>query len=475
MRSVSLREVARATAGTLEGNGALIVGTVGTDTRDLGVKDLFIALKGQRFDGHAFLERVVDSGATAAIVERKNPNVTPFRRKFPDFPLVLVRDSLTAMGDLARFVREGLDVVAVGITGTTGKTCTKDYLVSVLSTGRSVAASPGSYNNEVGIPLTIFQAEKEDRVLVAEMGARHPGDIERLAEIVKPEFGLITNVGPGHLELFKTEEVVAGTKAELARALPEEGVLVLNGDDPWTRYISKQTKARIVRFGHGRSADYHAEQIKLDAGGRPSFVFHGPGLEIRVKLPGVGRHQVQNAVAAAACAHQMGMNASRIARGLKEATLSPWRTEVIESNGCTIINDAYNANPRSMNAAIEILTELGSGRRTIAVLGAMAELGKDSRRYHEEAGRDLARRDVDLLVTVGRRARYYASAAVAEGLPKGSVFRCESPGEAVSLLGEILETRDVILIKASRVAGLESIVEKLGEPCFSREKLVANV
>ena len=475
MRSVSLRQVARATGGALEGPGGLTVGSVGTDTRDLPGKDLFVALKGQRFDGHAFLEQAAREGAKAALVQRRNPHLEPFVKAFPAFPVVIVRDTLKAMGDLAAFIRESLEVQAVGITGTTGKTCTKDYLVSALATEFSVASSPGSYNNEIGIPLTIFGARKKDRALVAEMGARHQGDIERLAEIVKPRFGIITNVGPGHLELFKTEDVVAKTKGELARAIPGDGAIVLNADDPWTRWMLRRAKTRVVRFGRGRAADYRATGVSLDSHGKPAFDLHGPGFDLRVSLPGVGRQQVPNALAAAACAHAMDLDPTHIARGLEGARLNPWRMEVIEVNGYTIINDAYNANPCSMDAALETLKELGARRRTIAVLGGMAELGKESRRYHEEAGSRAADLDIDLLVTVGRRARYFATAALAGGVPRGSVFRCEYPDEAAWLLGEIVEAGDVILVKGSRVAGLDSVAAKLREPGFRREKLVANV
>jgi len=235
VRSVSLRRIASTTNGTFEGPGGLMLGSVATDSRNMNGKELFVALKGERFDGHSFLEDARRAGAKAAIVSRRNPYVDKFRKNNPDFPLVEVKDTLRAMGDLAGFVRDGLDIAVAGITGTTGKTCTKDYLVSILSVNHRVAAAPGSYNNEVGVPITVFNMKRRDQALIVEMGARHPGDIKRLAEIVRPRFAVITNVGPGHLEFFKTEEEVAKTKAELARALPTDGTLVLNADDAWSR------------------------------------------------------------------------------------------------------------------------------------------------------------------------------------------------------------------------------------------------
>ncbi len=475
MRSVSLREVARATGGTLEGPGKVSISSVFTDTRG-EAGDLFIALEGERFDGHEFLARAVELGAVAALVRKGNENLAELRRLHPGFPLVLVKDTVRAMGDLAARVLRSLDLMVAAVTGTTGKTCTKDYLLSVLSTTFRAAGSAGSYNNEVGLPLTIFALGARDRALVAEMGARRPGDIERLAEIARPEFGIITNVGPGHLELFGSEEAVADTKAELARALPASGLLVLNADDPWTGKISRRTKARVVRFGTGRAGEFRGAAISLDRSGRPSFELRFDGFCETVKLPGVGRHQVPNALAAAACAVAMGVPAERVPGGLERMVSSRWRMEILEApGGFTIINDAYNANPRSMEAALATLAEMGSDRRTVAVMGPMAELGSQSARYHDEAGVSVVENDVDLLVTVGRRARPYASAALGGGMPRGSVFRCDDMDEAAGLLAQVLEPGDLVLVKASRVFGLDRLAEMMLEPGFSRRKLVANV
>jgi UDP-N-acetylmuramoyl-tripeptide--D-alanyl-D-alanine ligase len=477
VRSVSLDKVAQATGGKLAGEWLRrAVSSVGTDTRDLEGKDLFFALPGPRFDGHSFLDDAARAGVKAAVVAARNPLVRAFSASNPSFPLVLVSDTLKALGDLAAYVRRGMDLTAVGITGTTGKTCTKDLLVSILYLDNSVCASAGSFNNEVGVPLTIFGARKKDRVLVVEMGARRPGDINRLAQIAQPGNGVITNIGPGHLELFKTQEAVAKAKSELARYLPESGQLLLNAGDPWTRRIARETKARVTRFGRGRGTSYKADAIRLDAQARPSFVLYGPSFEINITLAAVGRHQVDNALAAAACAHVLGSGPESIKKGLEKAVLSSWRTECIEcSSGYVVINDAYNANPRSMEAALRTLAEMGGTRRTIAVLGGMAELGTSSADFHSEAGMRAAQLDIDLLVAVGRRARNIASGAAAGGLPKGSVFRCDDAEEALGLLACIVEPDDVILVKASRAVGLETVAEDLSSPAFMKRKLVANV
>ncbi len=475
MRSVSLQQIASTTNGTFEGTGWLMLNGVATDSRNMNGKDLFVALKGERFDGHSFLEDAKRAGAKAAVVSYRNPRLDKFRKGNPGFPLVEVKDTLRALGDLAGFVRAGLDIVVAGITGTTGKTCTKDYLVSILLEKHRVAASPGSYNNEVGVPITVFNIKSRDQALIVEMGARHKGDIKRLAEIVKPRFAIITNVGPGHLEFFKTEEEVAKTKAELAMALPSDGTLVLNADDAWSRWIARQSKARVVRFGLGRGADFRATRIKLDPEGRPEFELRGPDFKTWIKLAGAGKHQVANALAAAACAHVIGVDVEDITRGPASAALSPQRMEVVESNGYLVIDDSYNSNPLSLAAALETLNTVGFGRRTIAVLGRMAELGKNSRSYHEEAGRNVVSLNVDLLVTVGKSARIYAAAALEAGMPRGSVFRCDGIDDAALLLNTIVEPGDVILVKASRVVGLDSLAARLRDPGFTREKLVANV
>ena len=477
VRSVSLERVAEAMGGTLAGEATrLSVSSVCTDTRQVARKDLFFALKGPNFDGHAFLEKARRGGVKAAVVAARNPLANEFREARPAFPLVVVGDTLRALGDLAAMVRSGLELTAVGITGTTGKTSTKDFLASILSQDRRVCAARGSFNNEVGLPLTIFEASGKDRVLIAEMGARRPGDIERLCSIAQPDLGVVTNIGPGHLVNFKTLDTVASTKSELGRCLPETGQLLLSASDPWTPKLARRSRAGVVRFGKGKGSSYRAERVRLDAMARASFELAGPGFSVEVELPAVGRHQVDNALAAAACAHVMGSGPEQIKRGLESSSLSPWRTECVEcAGGYLVINDAYNANPQSMSAAIETLCEAADGRRKIAVLGCMEELGASSREFHFEAGRQAARQGVDIVVTVGRKARDIASGASEAGLPKGSTFRCDDAEDATRLLSYILEQGDVVLVKASRVSRLESLSDEITSPAFAGRKLVTDV
>lgn len=467
MWSVSLGQVARATGGELVGPGRLMVSSVGTDSREEPVKDLFFALRGERYDGHSFLGKAVTAGAKAAVVERRDPKLAGFRRRYNGFPLVMVDNTLGALGDLAGWFRDRLDVLAVAITGSTGKTCTKDLLASILEGVYPFCVSPGNYNNEIGTPLTILSAEKKDRALVVEMGARHPGDIRRLSQISRPRFGIITNVGVTHLELFGDTEGVAKAKSELAEDLPEDGVLFLNAENEWSAWIARRTRARVVRFGFSRRAQYRATDVRIGVKGTPSLTLSGPGFKSEVTMKVIGKHQVENALAAAACAREMGVSPERIIGGLARGSLSQWRMEVSEADGgYLVINDAYNASPHSMKAALDTLKTVGGNRRTIAVLGCMAELGPARRDYHLEIGQLVAAIDIDILACVGSAARDYAVAALGAGLPKGSVFRCEAKEDAVELLRNIVEPGDVILVKASRVMGMESVAQALGSSGF---------
>ncbi|MDD5748287.1 MAG: UDP-N-acetylmuramoyl-tripeptide--D-alanyl-D-alanine ligase [Actinomycetota bacterium] len=475
MKTVSVRELSRILSGKLAGEGRTRVKSVGTDTRRTAGKDLFFALRGERFDGHAFLEELISSGVKAAVVEGSNPNVINFRRKYPDFPLVLVDNSIEALGELASWNRRNLNIVVVGITGSTGKTCTKDFLSSVLETEAPAAFSSGSYNNEIGVPLTILEADESDKYLVVEMGARKPGDIKYLSEIAKPDYGVITNIGVTHLELFGSVETIAQTKAELALSLPRSGALVLNSDNGWSKWISRKTSARVVRFGSKAGSDYRALRIRLKDSAKPEFELRGPDFSINVKLGTIGAHQIENALAAAACASVLGIKPSKIGRGLESATMASWRMEPIKApGGFLILNDSYNANPQSMKAALHALKEFSKGRRAIAVLGEMAELGEQSRKFHEEVGRELVNLDIDIIVSIGKKASTYACMALVCGARRGSVFECVDIDKAAEILACIIEQGDVVLLKGSRIVGLEKLAERLNSKDFSKARTVSN-
>ncbi|MDD5447619.1 MAG: UDP-N-acetylmuramoyl-tripeptide--D-alanyl-D-alanine ligase [Actinomycetota bacterium] len=461
MQRLDLREIAQMVSGEIENSKERKIKGIAVDSRLVRKGDIFFALKGARRDGHGFLGDVAQKGAVAAVVERGNAKAAKFKKENPTFPLIFVTDTLSSLADLAHSLREKIPAKVIGITGTTGKTCTKDFLRSILSTSHRVVASPGTYNTEIGLPLTIATADESTELLVCEMGARHIGDIAKLAEIAKPNLGIITNIGPSHLEIFGSVENVAKAKSELAEALPVDGFLFLDAEDGWTSWIEKKTRAKVVKFGFSPRARYRARVIGHDGKFHPIFEIEGPGLSTEVRLSAWGSHLVKNALAAASVAAILGIDEGEIKRGLEKAVVTPGRMQVRHmKDGKIVIDDSYNANPLSMKAALDFLSTFTvNGRRTIAVLGDMAELGKDSKKYHRSMGSHASSIGVDILVTVGRGAQDIAVGALERGHPEGSVFHCANISRACGILKDITEPGDVILVKGSRVMSMEEVAK----------------
>ena len=452
MKPGRLSELAEVTGGTLRGADATVTG-VSSDSREVREGDLFVAISGEQADGHEFLEDAAGRGAAGALVARE------VRSRLPT---VVVDDPVTALLTLAERERSTVDARVVGITGSTGKTSVKDLTAGVLSTRFRVTASPRSFNTEVGVPLTLMNAPVEAEALVLEMGSRGLGQVAALCRVARPEVGVVTGVGPAHMEMFGSLEVVADAKAELVEALPAGGTAVLNGDDPVVSGFDSRTPARVVRYGLGPSADVRAEELELDPLGRPSFTLRTPGGDERVELPMAGEHMAVNALAAAAVGVALGVSPSECAAGLKDARLSPWRMELLEgAGGIRILNDAYNANPTSTAAALKTAKWIAQGGRCIAVLGEMAELGDTSDEHHERIGELAVRLRIDRLVVVGPGARRIASGAVREGVEPDRVTTVADVGEAAEVVRALVHEGDVVLLKASRVAGLERLAEAL--------------
>jgi UDP-N-acetylmuramoyl-tripeptide--D-alanyl-D-alanine ligase len=351
----------------------------------------------------------------------------------------------------------------IGITGSAGKTSTKDLAAQLLARLGETIAPVGSFNNEIGLPLTVLQATGETRHLVLEMGARGPGHIAYLCGIAPPRIGVVVNVGTAHLGEFGSREGIAQAKGELVEALPPDGLAVLNGDDGLTSAMAARTQARVVRFGTGPGAGVRAEGIALDEAGRPRFTLVTPEGSAPVRLRLYGEHQVANALAAACVARELGMPAGEVADALGEATArSRWRMEVTErADGVTVVNDAFNANPDSVRAALEALTRMAHGRRTWAVLGGMVELGQDSGEEHDAVGRLAVRLGVSRLVAVGPDAERVASGAEHAGLRGGASAFVPDTESATELLRREVQPGDVVLVKASRAYGLEVVAEAL--------------
>ncbi len=466
MIPMTLAEVAAVTGGRLHPaddatGGVRVDGPVVTDSREAAAGSLYVARVGEHADGHDFVAGAGDAGAVAALVTRP----------VPDLPCVVVGDTQEAFAALAREVvrrAAGLDVV--GITGSSGKTSTKDLLGTVLATAGETVAPVGSYNSEVGVPLTVCRVGPGTRFLVVEMGARGVGHIEYLTRMAPPRVGVVLNVGTAHVGEFGSRAAIARAKSELVAALHPSGVAVLNADDPAVRAMSDRTAARVVLVGEVPDADVRATGVELDDHGRPSFTVHTPAGEHPVRLGLVGRHHVANALAVVATALELGLDLDAVVGALEAATpVSRWRMEVIERpDGVTVVNDAYNANPDSMRAALTALQRMGrGGRRTWAVLGTMLELGDESEALHAEVGEEAVARGVDELLVVGEAARPLAAGAGSAVAVHGAGTRVRTVPDAdaaEALLRAELAPGDVALFKSSRDAGLRLLGDRLAAP-----------
>lgn len=463
MIDMTLAEVAAVTGGRLHrAAGDERITSVEFDSRQVGPGGLFLALPGERADGHDFAAAAVAAGAAAVLAAREVdapavivPPAEPGSLATGSYLAATDPDGsgaavLAALARLAAHNVASLDgLTVVGVTGSSGKTSTKDLLATVLTPLGPTVAPPGSFNNELGLPWTALRAGAATRHLVLELSARGPGHIAALCRVAQPRIGVVLNVGSAHLGEFGSQEAIAQAKGELVEALPDEGVAVLNADDPAVAAMASRTRARVVTVGRAPGADVRADDVVLDAG-RARFRLVTPQGAADVALRLVGAHHVGNALAAAAVALECGGTPDGVAAALSGAApASRWRMEVTDrADGVTVINDAYNANPESMRAALQALASVGSGRRTWAVLGRMGELGDRSAAAHAETAAVAAELEVDELVTVDA-PDYGAGRAVADVAAALDVLRAElAPG-------------DVVLVKASRAAGLDRLADAL--------------
>jgi UDP-N-acetylmuramoyl-tripeptide--D-alanyl-D-alanine ligase len=455
-----LREVAAITGGVLhsptgEDVSELVVdGPVVTDSREAAPGSLYVARVGESADGHLFAGPARDAGAVAALTTRP----------LPDLPCVVVTDVQEAFAALARgLVDRSPGLTVIGITGSSGKTSTKDLLASVLSRHGETVANTGSLNSEVGVPLTVARITPTTRFLVVEMGARGIGHIAYLTRIAPPSIGVVLNVGTAHVGEFGSRAAIGEAKSELVQALADTGVAVLNLDDPVVAGMGKRTRARVLGVGESPSADVRATGVRLDEAGRPSFTLVTGDGQASVTLGLHGEHHVGNALSVAAVALSLGMALPQVAEALADARpASRWRMEVHErADGVTVVNDAYNANPDSVRAALKALAAMGRARRTWAVLGEMLELGPDSVAEHDAIGRLAVRLDIKRLVAVGEGARPIDSGARQEGSWGQESAWVPDADAAHELLARELTAGDVVLLKSSRDAGLRFLGDRL--------------
>ncbi|MFX4285078.1 UDP-N-acetylmuramoyl-tripeptide--D-alanyl-D-alanine ligase [Janibacter sp. G349] len=436
--------------------GAIVVdGPVVTDSREAGPGSLYVARVGESADGHDFVPGAAAAGAVAALTTREVDGL----------PCLVVEDEQAAFVAIARHLVDSRpEMTVIGITGSSGKTSTKDLLGSVLETAGETVAPVGSYNSEVGVPLTVCRVTPTTAHLVVEMGARGIGHIDYLTRIAPPRIGIVLNVGHAHVGEFGSVEAIAEAKGELPAALPADGVAVLNADDPLVAAMAERTTARVVLVGESETADVRATDVTVDETGAASFTVTAPFGTARVRLGLIGRHHVGNALAVIAAAEAAGMTLDQVVPALETARpLSRWRMEVSRrDDGVVVVNDAYNANPDSMSAALRSLASMSTTGRRWAVLGAMLELGEASAELHAAVGREAAELGTDEILVVGEVAEPIAAGARDNAREDGPHVRVVPDADAAeAVLAAELAAPDVVLLKSSRDAGLRWLGDRI--------------
>lgn len=452
MADFSLTEALKATGGQLiKVGGSKLFQGISTDTRSIFAGNLFVALVGERFDGNEFAAQAVAKGATGLIVSK---TVT-----VPDHVTVIqVQDTLAALQALARFHRQRYHIPVIAVTGSNGKTTTKDMIAAVLASRFKVLKTEANFNNEIGLPLTLLKLDASHEVAVVEMGMRAIGEIRALTEIALPTVGVVTNVGETHMEILGSMENIATAKAELVEAIAQDDVVILNGDDSRVQDMQYKSQGRVVFYGLKPGAFVRAENITTAANGEmlTSFDCCSARGSFSVALPAIGIHNVYNALAAITVGWELGLKPSEIKKGIGSFVPSAMRLELRKYGQYTVINDVYNASPLSMAAALTTLANMSKGRK-IAVLGDMLELGDASVEAHRRVGRQAAEQGVDIIITVGELAKQIAVAAHEQGVASAQSFTEHKA--AIEALRKVVKPGDYILLKGSRGMKMETMLE----------------
>jgi UDP-N-acetylmuramoyl-tripeptide--D-alanyl-D-alanine ligase len=461
---LTLEEVLNVTGGNLiQGEGNTFFQGVSTDSRTVAEGDLFIALKGPRFDGHHFALEALGKKAGGVLIEEDKGGDIRWNGDRSK-AVIAVKDTLFALGDIARDWRRKQGIPVVALTGSNGKTTTKEMIAACLETTFPVLKTKGNLNNLIGVPLTLLTLTEKERVGVIEMGTNVPGEIRRLTEIAEPDVGLITNIQKVHLEGLGSLERLKEEKGELFRRMRGNGTILVNQDDPRVMELASHYPGQRITFGTEHPAEVMAKEIRLQGAGGTSFTLILEGEAMEIHLPLLGRHFVPDALSAVAIACLFGVEMQQIKEALENFRPFPMRMEVVPlKGGTTLINDAYNANPSSTELALETLAEAKGKGRAIAVLGDMLELGSFAREAHEEIGKKVSELLIDFLLALGEEASTVVQSAVRHGFPMNSARIVENHSEVISLLREMIQEGDWILVKGSRRMGMEKIVEGLAE------------
>ncbi len=451
MKKLTLREIAEASGGRLfNDSGNTTVSEISTDSRKINKNTLFIPLIGERFDAHKFIEDVIKRGTAAFISDREIKTDTPY---------VLVKDTTKALGDIAAYYRGLFDIPVVGITGSTGKTTTKELTAAVLSAKFKVVKTEGNFNNHIGLPLTVFNIDETTEAVVLEMGMNHFGEISYLGKIARPDAALITNVGVSHIEYLGSREGILKAKCEIFESLKPGGKKILNGEcDMLSTLRGKEENTCFYGFD-SKTCGVYAEDIEYLSLNETRFTAVIKGEKVKLTLKNApGRHMVLNALGAAAVGHSFGLSLEKIKKGIEAFTPGDKRLNIINTARYTLINDTYNANPQSVKAGLDVIAPLEG--RSIAVLGEMLELGEDSPKYHREVGEYAAKAGTDVVVGIGNENVMQLTLGASFGGVK-KVFYYETKEDFYNNMKKIFKPGDTVLIKASRGARFEEITERL--------------
>lgn len=461
---LTVEEVLKVTGGNLiQGGGNTLFQGVSTDSRTIVEGDLFIALKGPRFDGHHYAVEALGKKAGGVLVEQDRAGDIRWNGDRSK-TVIVVKDTLSALGEIARDWRRKQGIPVVALTGSNGKTTTREMVAACLETTFPVLKTKGNLNNLIGVPLTLLTLTEKERVVVLEMGMNVPGEIRRLTEIAEPDVGLITNIQKVHLEGLGSMERLKEEKGELFRTMRRDGTILVNQDDPRVIELASHYPGQKITFGTEHPAEVMAKEIRLGGVGGTSFTLILEGEAMEMRLPLLGRHFVPNALSAVAIACLFGVEVKQIKEALEDFQPFPMRMEIVSlKGGITLINDAYNANPYSTELALETLAEAKGEGRAIAVLGDMLELGSFTKEAHEQIGRKVSELSIDILLALGEEAATVVESAIRHGFPVKQARMVESHSEAVSLLRETIEDGDWILVKGSRRMAMEKIAEGLAE------------
>jgi len=446
-----LNEIAEAVDGVLiNSHGEDIeIDSVSTDSRKINKNTLFVPIIGENADGHDFIQAAFEKGAVCAFTQRE--------KNTEKFPLIKVKDTVKALGDLARYYKSSLNVNTVAVTGSVGKTTTKDIIASVLSQKYKVLKTEGNYNNEIGMPLTIFNMNKDTQMAVLEMGMSEFGEIDYLCKIAKPDIAVITNIGTSHIENLGSREGILKAKTEILPYIKQKGAAILNADDDMLITLKDRAGCNIIWYGIENKSGVYADNIELLGLSGSRCDIHLDGEVLKVFIPVAGKHMIYNAMAAAAVGKKFALSNEQITEGIRKFTPTKMRMDIKKcKNGITIINDVYNASPQSVKAALEVLKNSENSRK-IAILGDMLEMGSYSNKYHFEVGEYAAKLGIDIIIAVGELSEYIKQGAEANNALKVFYFKNQEEIEPEN----ILKKGDIVLVKASRGIHLENTVDKI--------------